>query len=87
MAKVITTIGIILLLTNVSILPYVLVLIVKLASPDYKIPSIFGFLSLFFLLLNSATNPIIYAIRLQPLRVAFANMYQSCCCFLCGKLF
>ena len=87
MAKVITTIGIILLLINVSILPYVVLLIVKLASPDYKIPSMFGFLSLFFLLLNSATNPIIYAVRLQPLRVAFVNMYESCCCFLCGKLF
>ena len=83
MAKVTTTIGIILLLANISILPYILVLAVQFASPGSKIPSVFGFVSLFFLLLNSATNPVIYAIRLKPLRTAFVGMYKQCCCFFC----
>ena len=77
------TIGFILVLVNVSNLPFILLLLIRLICPD--VPGMYGFLSLFFILLNSAMNPIIYAIRVKPLRIAFIHMCKACCCFICNK--
>lgn len=86
MERVVATIGILLFLMNVSMLPFFLVLGTKIINPDIVIPGIYGFLSLVFLLLNSASNPIIFGIRLKPLRIAFFNMYKRICCQVCDKL-
>ena len=71
MNKVIKTIGVLLALINISNLPYIVILAVNAVDPATEISGMVGFLSLVFLMLNSACNPIIYAVRLKPLRIAF----------------
>ena len=83
MNKVIKTIGVLLILINISNLPYIVILAMNAVSPGTDVPGVVGVMALFFLMLNSACNPIIYAVRLKPLRVAFLNMFKKCCNFMC----
>ena len=83
MNKVIATIGVLLLLINISNLPYIVLMAIRVYDPDLNVPAAVGVIALFTLMLNSAFNPIIYAVRLRPLRIAFLNMFKHCCQFLC----
>ena len=83
MNKVIKTIGVLLVLINISNLPYIVILAMNAMSPGTNVPGVLGVMALFFLMLNSACNPVIYAIRLKALRVAFLDMFKKCCYFMC----
>ena len=77
-SKVRTTIGILLVFINVSNLPYILVITIQAIEPAVQFPAVMHPLALFFLMLNSAVNPVIYAIRMKPLRTAFFGMFKNC---------
>ena len=83
MNKVIATFDVILLLINISNLPYIVLIALRVYDPDLNVPAVVGIISLFSLMLNSAFNPIIYAVRLRPLRIAFLNMFKHCYQFVC----
>ena len=77
-SKVRTTIGILIVFINLTNLPFILVVTIQVINPAVQIPAVFHPLALFFLMLNSACNPVVYAIRIQPLRVAFFGMFKNC---------
>lgn len=79
MNKVLATIGVLLVLINISNLPFIVILALIAINPAAKVPALIGLLAMLSLMLNSACNPIIYAVRLKPLRHAFLNMYRNCC--------
>ena len=79
MNKVIATTGVLLVLINISNLPYIIILAMNAVKPETKVSGLSSLLALLCLMLNSACNPIIYAVRLKPLRVAFFKMFRGCC--------
>ena len=77
-SKVRTTIGILLVFINLTNLPYILVTLIQAINPAVHMPAMIHPLALFFLMINSACNPVIYAIRMKPLRIAFLGMFKNC---------
>ena len=76
--RVRTTIGILLVFINLSNLPFIVLTAIHAINPAINFPAVIYPLALFFLMLNSACNAVVYAIRLKPLRVAFLGMFKNC---------
>ena len=68
--KVIKILGIALVLINISNLPFTVFLFLKTINPEMEISGTLAALSLFFLMLSSACNVFVYAVQLQPMRLA-----------------
>ena len=77
-SKVRTTIGVLLVFINLSNLPYIVLIAMQVINPAITFPAVLHPLALLFLMLNSACNAVVYAIRLKPLRDAFLGMFKNC---------
>lgn len=78
--QLIQTIGILVVLINISVLPYTILLILEIIRPQNIKDTYIPLLALFFFMLKSAFNPIVYGIRIKPLRTAFVRMCKKVCC-------
>ena len=63
MDRVIATIGVLLLLIYITNLPYVITTAMAALKPEVKLSALVSLLALLCLMLSSACNPIIYAVR------------------------
>ena len=64
MDRVTATIGVLLLLINITNLPYVITTAMTALKPEIKLSALFiSLLAFLCLMLSSACNPIVYAVR------------------------
>ena len=75
--EVLITIGLILLVLNVFMTPLNLLVIIELISHGFLTRKV-KFVIMAFALINSALNPIIYALRIKPFRDVFARNSKAC---------
>ena len=77
MAKVIAILGLLLVLINISNLPFTVILLIKAINPEKEVCGTAAALSLFFLMINSACNGIVHAVRIKPLRTAILKTLRD----------
>ena len=75
--EVLITIGLILLVVNVFMTPLNLLVIIERISHGFLTRKV-KFVIMAFALMNSALNPIIYALRIKPFRRVFARNSKIC---------
>ena len=79
MNKVITVLGISLVLINISNLPFTVFLFWKASNPATEVSGTLASLSAFFLMINSASNVFVYVVQLESLRLAVLKTLRDAC--------